>query len=101
MVPQTMDDSTMHIQLSGNSRLSCTTLQHTDNPPTHHFAQMVSSTHAFRFGYLGFRRTIAAYKLKHTSGKPLLKRCGVITGFRFMIILVTYLHLAMQSLPHI
>ncbi|GBO07991.1 hypothetical protein AVEN_14120-1 [Araneus ventricosus] len=50
-----MDDTAMHIQLSGNSRLSCTSLQHTDSPPTHLIVQMVSSTDAFRFGYLGFR----------------------------------------------
>ncbi|GBL95963.1 hypothetical protein AVEN_227179-1 [Araneus ventricosus] len=66
-----MDDTTMHIQLSVNSRLSCTSLQHTDSPPTHLIVQMVSSTHAFRFGYLGFRVTIAACELKHRSGKPL------------------------------
>ncbi|GBN40137.1 hypothetical protein AVEN_161150-1 [Araneus ventricosus] len=53
-----MDDTTMHIQLSGNSRLSCTRLQHTDRPL---IEQKVSSTHAFRFGYLGFRGTIAAF----------------------------------------
>ncbi|GBM56242.1 hypothetical protein AVEN_101526-1 [Araneus ventricosus] len=73
MVPQPM----MHIQLSGNSRLFCTNLQHTDSPPTHLIVQMVSSTHAFRFGYLGFRGTIVACELKHRSGKPLFKalRC--------------------------
>ncbi|GBN00186.1 hypothetical protein AVEN_3442-1 [Araneus ventricosus] len=32
MVPQPMDDTTMHIQLSGKRRLSCTSLQHTDRP---------------------------------------------------------------------
>ncbi|GBN02130.1 hypothetical protein AVEN_124763-1 [Araneus ventricosus] len=72
-----MDDTTMHIQLSGNSRLSCTSLQHTDSPPTHLIVQMVSSTHAFRFDNLGFRGTIAACELKHKSRKPLFKalRC--------------------------
>ncbi|GBM14056.1 hypothetical protein AVEN_101265-1 [Araneus ventricosus] len=29
MVPQPMDGTTMHIQHSGNSRLCCTSLQHT------------------------------------------------------------------------
>ncbi|GBL82791.1 hypothetical protein AVEN_106326-1 [Araneus ventricosus] len=77
MVPQPMDDTTIHIQLSGNSRLSCTSLQHTDSPPTHLIVPIVSSTHAFRFGYLRFRGTIAACELKHRSGKPLFKalRC--------------------------
>ncbi|GBN96793.1 hypothetical protein AVEN_242419-1 [Araneus ventricosus] len=70
MVPQPMDDTKMHIQLSGNSRLSCTNLQHTDSPTRHLIVQMVSSTHAFRFGYLGFRGTIAACELKHRLGKP-------------------------------
>ncbi|GBM55117.1 hypothetical protein AVEN_208630-1 [Araneus ventricosus] len=63
MVPQPTDDTTVHIQLSGNSRLSCTSLQHTDSPPTHLIMQMVSSTHALLFGYLGFRGTIAACEL--------------------------------------
>ncbi|GBL94927.1 hypothetical protein AVEN_187446-1 [Araneus ventricosus] len=77
MVPQPMDDTTMHIQLSGNSRLSCTSLQHTESPPTHLIVQMVSSTHAFRFGYFGFRGTINTCELKHKSGKSLFKalRC--------------------------
>ncbi|GBM63291.1 hypothetical protein AVEN_224145-1 [Araneus ventricosus] len=77
MVQQPMDDTTMHIQLSGNSRLSCTSLQHTDSPPSHFIVQLVSSTHAFRFGYLGFRGNIAACELKHRSGKTLFKalRC--------------------------
>ncbi|GBM56722.1 hypothetical protein AVEN_224766-1 [Araneus ventricosus] len=77
MIPLPMDDTTMYIQSSGNSRLSCTSLQHTDSPPKHLIVQMVSSTHAFRFGHLGFRGTIAACKLKHMSGKPLFKslRC--------------------------
>ncbi|GBM47254.1 hypothetical protein AVEN_136847-1 [Araneus ventricosus] len=80
MVPQTMDDSTMHIQLSGNSRLSCTSLQHTDSPPTHLIVQMVSSTHAFRFGYLGFRGTI---ELKHRSRKPMFKASRCDRGIEF------------------
>ncbi|GBM57321.1 hypothetical protein AVEN_157504-1 [Araneus ventricosus] len=73
MVPQPMGDTTMHIQLSGNSRLSCTSLQHTNSPLTHLIVQMVSSTHVFRFGYIGCRGTIAACELKHRSGKPLFK----------------------------
>ncbi|GBM18897.1 hypothetical protein AVEN_137270-1 [Araneus ventricosus] len=84
MVPQPMDDTTMHIQLSGNSRLSCTSLQHTDSPPTHLIVQMVSSTHAFRFGYLGFRGTIAACVLKHSSGKPLFKALRCDRGIAFL-----------------
>ncbi|GBN51326.1 hypothetical protein AVEN_126119-1 [Araneus ventricosus] len=100
MVPQPMDDTTMHIQLSGNSRLSCTNLQHTDSSPTHLILQMLSYTHAFRFGYLGFRGTIAACELKHRSFNPLLRRCGVTTVLRFMLILVAYLRSAMQPLPH-
>ncbi|GBM05966.1 hypothetical protein AVEN_80560-1 [Araneus ventricosus] len=74
MVPQPMNDTTMHIQVSGNNRLSCTILQ----PPTHLIVQMISSTHAFCFGYLGFRETIAACELKHRSTKPHFKalRCG-------------------------
>ncbi|GBM45583.1 hypothetical protein AVEN_151963-1 [Araneus ventricosus] len=101
MVPQPMDDTTMHIKLSGNSRLSCTSLQHTDSPPTHLIVQMVSSIHDFRFGYLGFRGTIAARELKHRSGNPLFKalRC-LASGLRFILILVVYLHSAMQPLPH-
>ncbi|GBN89620.1 hypothetical protein AVEN_174525-1 [Araneus ventricosus] len=55
IVPQSMDDTTMHIQLSSNRRLFCTSLQHIDNHLTHLILQMVSSTHAFLFGYLGFR----------------------------------------------
>ncbi|GBL73533.1 hypothetical protein AVEN_159515-1 [Araneus ventricosus] len=45
--------------------------------------QMVSSTHAFRFGYFGFRGTIAACELKHRSGKPLFKalRCDRSIAF--------------------
>ncbi|GBN93058.1 hypothetical protein AVEN_21635-1 [Araneus ventricosus] len=73
MVPQPMDVTTLYIQLSGNSRLSCTSLQHTDSPPTHVIVQMVSSTHAFDFGYLGFRGTTAAFELKRRSDKPLFK----------------------------
>ncbi|GBO00181.1 hypothetical protein AVEN_172953-1 [Araneus ventricosus] len=61
-VPQPMDDTTMHIQLSGDSRLSCTNLQHTDSPPTHLIVQTVSSIPAFRFGYLGFRGTIGCLR---------------------------------------
>ncbi|GBN93973.1 hypothetical protein AVEN_212311-1 [Araneus ventricosus] len=72
--------TTMHTQLSGNSRSSFTSLQHTDSPPTHLGVQMVSSTHAFRLGYLGFRGTIAACELKNRSSKPLLWRCSVTTG---------------------
>ncbi|GBL80948.1 hypothetical protein AVEN_83044-1 [Araneus ventricosus] len=66
----------MHIQLSANNRLSCTSLQHTDSPPTHLIVQMVSSTHAFRFGYVGFRENIAACELKHRSGNRLFKALG-------------------------
>ncbi|GBN40404.1 hypothetical protein AVEN_51952-1 [Araneus ventricosus] len=80
MVPQPMDDITLHIQLSGNSRLSCISLQHTDNPPTHLIMQMVSSTPALRLGYLG---TIAACKLKHRSGKPLFKALRCDRGIAF------------------
>ncbi|GBM07601.1 hypothetical protein AVEN_230035-1 [Araneus ventricosus] len=65
MVPQPMDDTTMHIQLSSNSRLSCTSLQHTDSPPTHLIVQMVSSTQALSSCYLGFCGTIVACELKH------------------------------------
>ncbi|GBO08002.1 hypothetical protein AVEN_21440-1 [Araneus ventricosus] len=83
MVPQPMDDTTMYIQFSGNSRLSCISLQHTDSPPTHLILQMVSSTHAFRFGYLGFRGTIAACELKHRSGKPLFKALRCDRGIVF------------------
>ncbi|GBM53237.1 hypothetical protein AVEN_14251-1 [Araneus ventricosus] len=83
MVPQPMDDTTMLIQLSGNSRLCCTSLQHTDSSPTQLIVQMVSSTHAFRFGYLGFRGTIAACELKHRSGKPLFKALRCDHGFAF------------------
>ncbi|GBN09801.1 hypothetical protein AVEN_61084-1 [Araneus ventricosus] len=83
MVPQPMDDTTMHIQLSGNSRLSCTSLKHTDSPPTHLIVQIVPSTHAFRFGYLGFRGTIAACELKHRSGKPLFKALRCDRGIAF------------------
>ncbi|GBL88217.1 hypothetical protein AVEN_117800-1 [Araneus ventricosus] len=100
MVPQPMDDTTMRIQLSGNSRLCSTSLQHTNSPPTHLVVEIVSSTHAFRFSYLGFRGTIAACELKHRSGKPLFKVFGVTSGLRFMLILVAYLHSAMQPLPH-
>ncbi|GBO01657.1 hypothetical protein AVEN_30555-1 [Araneus ventricosus] len=60
MVLQLVDDTAMHIQLSGNSRSSCTSLQHTESAPTHLIVQMVSSTHAFHFGYLGFYGNIAA-----------------------------------------
>ncbi|GBN12595.1 hypothetical protein AVEN_265513-1 [Araneus ventricosus] len=60
-----MDDTTKYIQLSGNSGMSCTSLKHTDSPPTHLIVQIVSSTHAFRFRYLGFHGTIAACELKH------------------------------------
>ncbi|GBN97883.1 hypothetical protein AVEN_199783-1 [Araneus ventricosus] len=72
-----MADTTLYIQLSGNSRMSCTSLKHTDSPPTHVIVQLVSSTHAFRFGYLGFRGTIAACELKRRSDKPIFKalRC--------------------------
>ncbi|GBM37923.1 hypothetical protein AVEN_72838-1 [Araneus ventricosus] len=35
MAPQPMDDTTMYIQSSGSSRLSCTSLQHTDRTPPH------------------------------------------------------------------
>ncbi|GBL88295.1 hypothetical protein AVEN_232903-1 [Araneus ventricosus] len=74
----------MHIQLSGNSRLCCTSLQHTDSPPTHLIVQMVSlTTHAFRFGSLGFRGTIAACELKHRSGKPLFKALLCDRGIEF------------------
>ncbi|GBO16459.1 hypothetical protein AVEN_136244-1 [Araneus ventricosus] len=83
MVPQSMDDTTMHIQLSGNSRLSSTSLQRTDSPPTHLIVQMVSSTPAFRFGYLGFRGTIAACELKHRSGRPLFKALRCDRGIAF------------------
>ncbi|GBM80824.1 hypothetical protein AVEN_33431-1 [Araneus ventricosus] len=83
MVPQHMDDTTMHIQLSGNSRLSCTSLQHTDSPPTRLFVEMISSTHAFHFGHLGFRGTIAACKLKHRSGKPPIKALRCDRGIAF------------------
>ncbi|GBM71712.1 hypothetical protein AVEN_83475-1, partial [Araneus ventricosus] len=89
-VPQPMDDTVMHIQLSDNSRLSCSGLQHTDCPQSHLIVQMVSSTRAFRFGYLGFRRNIATCELI-----PLLRRCGVTAGLRFMLILVSYFHSAM------
>ncbi|GBM00318.1 hypothetical protein AVEN_32657-1 [Araneus ventricosus] len=125
MVPQPMGDITMHIQLSGNSRLPCTSC----NIPTalqsissckwflllmpawlslcngstayvwrwrckwFHSLQPISLCkwflllHAFRFGYLGFLRgTIAACKLKHRSGRPLLRQAGGC-GFRFMLIL--------------
>ncbi|GBM61189.1 hypothetical protein AVEN_241575-1 [Araneus ventricosus] len=41
MVPQPMDDTTMHTQLSGNSTLSFTSLQHTDSPPTHLIVQFL------------------------------------------------------------
>ncbi|GBM22426.1 hypothetical protein AVEN_221496-1 [Araneus ventricosus] len=82
MVPQPMDDTMMYIQSSGNSRLSCTSLQHTDSPPMHLIVQMVCSTHTFRFGYLGFCGTIAACELKHRSGEPLFKTlrcdCGIV-----------------------
>ncbi|GBN60895.1 hypothetical protein AVEN_204235-1 [Araneus ventricosus] len=74
-----MDDTT----ISGNSRLSCTSLQHTDSPPTHLIVQMVSSTYAFRSGYIGFRRTIAACELKHRSGKPLFKALRCDRGIAF------------------
>ncbi|GBM17456.1 hypothetical protein AVEN_211264-1 [Araneus ventricosus] len=83
MVLQPMDDTTMHIQLSGNNRFSCTSLQHTDSPLTHLIVQMVSSTRAFRFGHLGFRRTIAACELKHRSGKPLFKALRCDRGIVF------------------
>ncbi|GBM94277.1 hypothetical protein AVEN_61231-1 [Araneus ventricosus] len=78
-----MDDTVMHIQLSGNSRLSCTSLQHTDSPSTYLIVKMVSSTHAFRFGYFKFRGNIAACELKHRSGKPLFKtlRCDSVIAF--------------------
>ncbi|GBN95273.1 hypothetical protein AVEN_24287-1 [Araneus ventricosus] len=78
-----MDDTTIHIQLSGNSRLSCTSLQHNNSPPKHLIVQMVSSTHAFRFGYLGFRGTIAACELKHRSGKSLFKALRCHRGIAF------------------
>ncbi|GBM49717.1 hypothetical protein AVEN_206216-1 [Araneus ventricosus] len=73
MVSHPMDDTTMHIQLSGNSILPCTSLKHTESPPTHLIVQMFSSTHAFCFGYLGFHGTIAACELKHRSCKPFYK----------------------------
>ncbi|GBL80548.1 hypothetical protein AVEN_82603-1 [Araneus ventricosus] len=77
MVPQPMDDTTLYFQLSGNSRLSCTSLKHSNSPPTHLIVQMVLSTHAFRFGYLRFRGTIDACELKRRSDKPVFKalRC--------------------------
>ncbi|GBN75017.1 hypothetical protein AVEN_14842-1 [Araneus ventricosus] len=68
---------------SDNSRLSCTSLQHTDSPPTHIIVQRVSSTHAFRFGYLGFRGTIAACELKHRSGQSLFKALRCDRGIVF------------------
>ncbi|GBM17989.1 hypothetical protein AVEN_238388-1 [Araneus ventricosus] len=85
MVPQPMDDTTMHIQLSGNSILSCTSLQDNDSPLTHLIVQMVSSTHAFSFGYLGFRGTIADCELKHRSGKPLFKALRCDRGITFYV----------------
>ncbi|GBN78458.1 hypothetical protein AVEN_56298-1 [Araneus ventricosus] len=96
-----MDDTTLRTILSGNSRLSCTSLQHTDRDETHLIVQMVSSTRSFRFGYLGFRGTIAACELKHKSGKPLFKALRVTAGLSFMLILIAYLHSAMQPLPRI
>ncbi|GBL76726.1 hypothetical protein AVEN_53408-1 [Araneus ventricosus] len=94
MVPQPVDDTTMHIQLSVNSIFSGTSLQHTDSPPKHLIMQMVSSTH-------GFRRTTATCELKHRCpASPFLRRCGVTAGLRFMLILVAYLHSAMKPLPH-
>ncbi|GBN30853.1 hypothetical protein AVEN_24415-1 [Araneus ventricosus] len=83
MGPLPMDDTTLYIKLSGNSRLSCTSFQHTDSPPTHLILQMVSSTHAFDFGYLGFRGTIAAFELKCRSDKPLLKALRCDRGIVF------------------
>ncbi|GBM00758.1 hypothetical protein AVEN_150920-1 [Araneus ventricosus] len=83
MVPQPMDDTTMHIQLSDNCRLSCTSLQQTNSPPTHVIVQMVSSTHAFSFGYLGFHGTIAACELKHRPRKPLFKALRCDRGIAF------------------
>ncbi|GBL92298.1 hypothetical protein AVEN_35845-1 [Araneus ventricosus] len=71
IVSQPMDNTTMHIQLSGNNRLSCTGSKHTDSPPVHLIVQMVSSTHAFCFGSLRFHGIISACELKHRSGKPL------------------------------
>ncbi|GBM69354.1 hypothetical protein AVEN_272175-1 [Araneus ventricosus] len=44
---------------------------------------MVSSTHAFRFGYLGFRGTVPAFELKHRSGKPLFKALRCNRGIAF------------------
>ncbi|GBM51356.1 hypothetical protein AVEN_110809-1 [Araneus ventricosus] len=73
----------MHIQLSGNSRLSCTSWKHTDSPPTNLIVQMDSSTLAFRFGYLGFRGTIAACELKHSFGKPLFNSLRFDLGIAF------------------
>ncbi|GBM62806.1 hypothetical protein AVEN_19796-1 [Araneus ventricosus] len=83
MVPHPMDDTTMHIHFSGNSRLSCTSLQHTNSPPTYPIVQMVSSTHAFRFGYLRFRGTITACELKQRTGKPLFKALRCDLGIAF------------------
>ncbi|GBO05987.1 hypothetical protein AVEN_158295-1 [Araneus ventricosus] len=83
MVPQPMDDTTMHMKMSGNSRLSCTSSQHTDSPPTHLIVQMVSSTHASRFGDFGFRGILAVCKLKHRSGMPLFKALRCDRGIVF------------------
>ncbi|GBM61308.1 hypothetical protein AVEN_9581-1 [Araneus ventricosus] len=94
-----MDDSTMHIQLSLAAAAYC--LAPACNPPTHLIVQMVSSTHAFRFGYLGFRGTIAACERKRRSGKTLLKALWCDRGIAFMLILLAYLHSAMQPLPRI
>ncbi|GBN62680.1 hypothetical protein AVEN_172567-1 [Araneus ventricosus] len=100
MVSQPMDDTTMHIQLSGNSRLSCTSLQYTDSPPTHLIEQMVSSTHAFRFGYLGFRVNISACELKHRSSKPLFKALQCDCGIAFYAHFGCLLAFSDATLPH-
>ncbi|GBN44084.1 hypothetical protein AVEN_217529-1 [Araneus ventricosus] len=80
-----MDVTTLYIQLSGNSRLSCTSLKHTDCPPTHLIVQMVPTTNAFRFGYLRFRGTIAACELKRRSDKPLFKALRCDRGIVFYV----------------
>ncbi|GBM95537.1 hypothetical protein AVEN_244258-1 [Araneus ventricosus] len=72
-----------------------------DNPPTHLIVQMVSSTHAFRFGYLGFRGNIAACEMKHRPCKPLFEALRCDHGIAFILIFVADLHSEMQPLPHI
>ncbi|GBM39128.1 hypothetical protein AVEN_162647-1 [Araneus ventricosus] len=83
MVLHPMDDTTMLIQLSGNSRLSCTSLQHTDSPPTHLIRANGFFYSCFPLSYLGFRGTIAACELKHRSGKPLFKALRCDSGIAF------------------